>query len=907
MKRNCLVLIFSFMLLLTVNALGALTGDVTVKINGHLPGGSDPAGWVIPGAPVTLEFWLTNSAKIKGMSLGYELTNDGFPFSFQTGYGNLPNGAGDPDNVLNEEGVYVGSPTWGADFLNSFGAGGLAITMDLLPDTVFYGGADATSQQRVNILPHATSKIAYTMKLVATGDPGGHFCIRPIYVPPAGAWKMDGGSVEGACAPSFNGTPVESSANPNIPPVCFTRDLPPCQAPQFTNTPAAAVNQNHCSAYTFDFDAVDHPQNDPPALPLTFSTSVGTINPSTGQLSVPAVAQCGTTNVVVTVTNTCVPPKSAEYPFTINWTNNNPSITNCAALNGAVGKGNTFTRTVTFTDPDPCDASVLSVVCTDAIPPIGAFDVVGNLFTFVSDINDVGVHNFLMTVTDPCGGTGTCAFAVDVLATEPFGIQIEKVHDQLQGHYAYVSITQEKGSNVMGGFDFLIAYDASALSFVSAQLGAAPVANNWEYFTYRFGAQGNCDGPCPSGMLRVVAIADQNNGPAHPTLVNFPAGSELVQLKFYVSNDRTYNCMFVPIRFVWLDCGDNAISNIGGDTLWIEKSVWDYYGIDGEDSYVDITNYDCEELTAFHYGGYCDPGCLQHGLKTVPVPFIDFYNGGVDIICSDSIDARGDLNLNGIANEIADAVLYTNYFLKGIIAFPALGREGAIAASDVNADGRTLTVGDLVYLLRIIVGDALPYPKLAPFASGATVNFANGSVSTESASEIGAVYATFTVNGAYTVASNTDMQVESAEVNGELKVLVYSGLSNLSNRLTAGSNNLFTVNGDVELKSVEVADYNGNMLNTRVNKTSLPKAFALSQNVPNPFNPTTKIGFALPNQSEWTLSIYNVAGQLVKNFSGNSVGNVTVEWDATMVPSGVYFYKLNAGSFSDTKKMVLMK
>jgi hypothetical protein len=132
-------------------------------------------------------------------------------------------------------------------------------------------------------------------------------------------------------------------------------------------------------------------------------------------------------------------------------------------------------------------------------------------------------------------------------------------------------------------------------------------------------------------------------------------------------------------------------------------------------------------------------------------------------------------------------------------------------------------------------------------------------------------------------------------------------MSNLSNRIASGTNELFTVSGDVELKGVEVADYYGNMLNTRVNKSSLPTSFALSQNVPNPFNPTTKIGFALPNQTEWTLSIYNVAGQLVKNFSGNNIGNVSVEWDASMAPSGVYFYKLNAGSYSDTKKMVLMK
>jgi hypothetical protein len=265
--------------------------------------------------------------------------------------------------------------------------------------------------------------------------------------------------------------------------------------------------------------------------------------------------------------------------------------------------------------------------------------------------------------------------------------------------------------------------------------------------------------------------------------------------------------------------------------------------------------------------------------------------------------------LNGVANEIGDAVLFTNFFLKGISVFDPnpQKRQAQVAATDVNNDGHVLTVGDLVYLLRIVVGDALPYAKLSPFASAATVNFANGSVSTESGSEIGAVYATFAINGAYNVASNTNMKVESGEVNGELKVLVYSGTSNLSNRIASGTNELFTVSGNVELKSVEVADYYGNMLSTRVNKSSLPTSFALSQNVPNPFNPTTKLGFALPNQTEWTLNIYNVAGQLVKNFSGNNIGNVSVEWDASMAPSGVYFYKLNAGSYSDTKKMVLMK
>jgi len=88
--------------------------------------------------------------------------------------------------------------------------------------------------------------------------------------------------------------------------------------------------------------------------------------------------------------------------------------------------------------------------------------------------------------------------------------------------------------------------------------------------------------------------------------------------------------------------------------------------------------------------------------------------------------------------------------------------------------------------------------------------------------------------------------------------------------------------------------------------------FGLGPNYPNPFNPITHINFTLPTLSSWNLKIYNVAGQLVKSFEGYSSGQVSVIWDGkdsygTEVASGIYFYKLNAGNFTSTKKMVLAK
>jgi hypothetical protein len=89
---------------------------------------------------------------------------------------------------------------------------------------------------------------------------------------------------------------------------------------------------------------------------------------------------------------------------------------------------------------------------------------------------------------------------------------------------------------------------------------------------------------------------------------------------------------------------------------------------------------------------------------------------------------------------------------------------------------------------------------------------------------------------------------------------------------------------------------------------SLPTEFALEQNFPNPFNPATNIELALPRASKWNISIYNVVGQRVEEFSGYSeAGTVKVNWDASSYSSGMYFYKATAGDFSDTKKMMLLK
>jgi len=88
-----------------------------------------------------------------------------------------------------------------------------------------------------------------------------------------------------------------------------------------------------------------------------------------------------------------------------------------------------------------------------------------------------------------------------------------------------------------------------------------------------------------------------------------------------------------------------------------------------------------------------------------------------------------------------------------------------------------------------------------------------------------------------------------------------------------------------------------------------PKDFTLSQNYPNPFNPSTIIKFTLSEQEHITLEVYNPLGQKIKTLLNKPMvaGTHLVEFNAKNLPSGIYFYRIEAGKFQQVKKMVLMK
>ncbi len=90
---------------------------------------------------------------------------------------------------------------------------------------------------------------------------------------------------------------------------------------------------------------------------------------------------------------------------------------------------------------------------------------------------------------------------------------------------------------------------------------------------------------------------------------------------------------------------------------------------------------------------------------------------------------------------------------------------------------------------------------------------------------------------------------------------------------------------------------------------NIPEGYLLNQNYPNPFNPTTRIAFAIPKAGFVSLKMYDVLGREVATLVDETKqpGECSVTWDASGMPSGVYFYRLQAGPFAETKKLILLK
>ncbi|MFZ2541213.1 MAG: putative Ig domain-containing protein, partial [Gallionella sp.] len=611
---------------------------------------------------------------------------------------------------------------------------------------------------------------------------------------------------------------------------------------------------------------------------LTYSKVVGpaamTVNSTTGAISWFATGANVCLNpVTISVTDSC--GASAQTSFTICVFNDAPVMAACpnepTMLWGGLASGGVSASDVDG-GPAPLEYSLVSF---SGPGTVNINPITGEWSWQTLEANAyIGTFSLCIKASDgaavcsPCSpaNADTCCFSISVIPT--FAITIEKTHNTSFGQIEDVHITLNNSvtpGNPMGGYDLLIDYDASVLSLSSVDPGDLILDCGWEYFTYRLGVSGNCgSNACPSGKVRIVAIAETNNGNNHPACFGATpaANSDLAVLHFLVTNDYTKECQYVPIRFMWYDCGDNAISSKTGDTLFISRHVVDYSTGD------DLANPSASFPTYYGANSSCDT--LIGDGKPDPVRAIDFYNGGIDIVCVDSIDDRGDINLNGLSNEIADAVLFSNYFVYGIGVF-TINVAGQVAATDVNADGTTLSVADLVFLIRVVVGDASPIPKTvlnpAAVAIESIVNIdANYNLSIQDL-QIGAAAIVLRGDVRPTLAAglvgNMLFEYHYDATSNVTRAIVFSPMEDVTD-IHSFTGDFINTTG-AEIVSIEMATFEGQPVALDV----LPTVFSLDQNYPNPFNPKTRISFSLPTKSDYTLTIYNVNGQEVSSFNGS--------------------------------------
>ncbi len=275
----------------------------------------------------------------------------------------------------------------------------------------------------------------------------------------------------------------------------------------------------------------------------------------------------------------------------------------------------------------------------------------------------------------------------------PYEFRIDTVNGAaLSEEPVYVDIIKSAGSEPIHGFDFLIGYDSGLVSLGAVFPGELIENGIMEYFTWRTGLADTLCPNCPTHIIRIVGVHEINDGNTNPNPP--PTGNgQFLELVFNVAPGLEDTPYIEPLRFYWRDCSDNAIALSAGAILAVSDRVFSAHG-------ADITNPQAVLPTIQGAPSFC-----FEGSPSPPVRMINFHDGY--IANSSTINWIGDINLNYLNYEIADMVLFTNYFIYGLSAFH-INPELQIAATDINGDGLCLTYADLVLMLRIIEGTYIP-------------------------------------------------------------------------------------------------------------------------------------------------------------------------------------------------------
>lgn len=158
--------------------------------------------------------------------------------------------------------------------------------------------------------------------------------------------------------------------------------------------------------------------------------------------------------------------------------------------------------------------------------------------------------------------------------------------------------------------------------------------------------------------------------------------------------------------------------------------------------------------------------------------------------------------------------------------------------------------------------------------------------------------------------SNGVFTVESFPTSIAQNTFAYARVKFKPNANNQTFTSLITISSSDTVKTVNLTGYsNSQTAGIATLSTQIPDKFALSQNFPNPFNPTTKINFAVPYRSYVSLKVFDMNGREVSALVNNTLqaGTYQYDFDGSSLTSGTYFYKLETSDFTSTKKLILIK
>ncbi len=148
--------------------------------------------------------------------------------------------------------------------------------------------------------------------------------------------------------------------------------------------------------------------------------------------------------------------------------------------------------------------------------------------------------------------------------------------------------------------------------------------------------------------------------------------------------------------------------------------------------------------------------------------------------------------------------------------------------------------------------------------------------------------------------------IDSNSIAGGLRI---ASDTNGNSYITGSFTGLLTIGNDIITGGDFIAKISNTVLGITTEKPTIPNYFNISQNYPNPFNPTTVINYSVPRSNMVTIRVYDILGNETATLVNEEkpAGSYSINFNASRLSSGVYFYRMQAGSFVETKKLILMK